>query len=108
MVTLSRMPRSWTYQSVYAAGNRMFHGELELALRTGTAPVGTDPQVMLEVSDDGGHTWLMLPPRDLGAQGRYEQRVRWHRLGSSRDRVYRASVADAVPVQVLGTQLRAG
>jgi len=39
--------------------------------------------------------------------GDYRKRVVWHRLGSSRDRVYRMAVTDPVPVIVYDTQLQA-
>lgn len=98
--------REWTYPAVYDGNRRLFHGELEIVLRTGDAPIGTTAYVMLEYSDDGGNTWVAMPQKALGNVGEYAQRVRWHRLGSSRDRVYRASVSAAVPVHVLDTQLQ--
>lgn len=99
--------REWTYPQVYDTNRRIVHSELELIARTGDAPLGQVPTVLLEVSDDGGNTWLALPPRELGRTGEYKHIVRWHRLGQARDRVYRMSVDNAqVPVRVLDTTLR--
>lgn len=98
----------WTYQNVYSRAQRIFHGSIELGVETGVGLVsgqGSDPRIMLEVSDDGGRTWLSLPARSLGARGDYRQRVRWHRLGSSFDRVYRFAISDPVPLTVWATEL---
>jgi hypothetical protein len=97
----------WSYQNV-AAPRRVFHGSLELSMRTGDVQVGVTPYADLEISDDGGNTWNLLPPRELGRIGEYKHVVRWNRLGQARDRVYRMSVDDAaVPVYVTDTVLRA-
>jgi len=65
---------------------------VELACTTGHG--GT---VTLEVSNDGGFTWGAPLLRSLGVMGRWMQRVRWHMLGASRDRVFRLRCTDAVP-----------
>ncbi len=98
----------WTYQPVYADGARAFHDRLEMFFDVGvglTTGQGSDPEVMLSFSDDGGITWASLPNRKLGPTGRYHQRVVWSALGSSRQRVYRASVSDPVKVFLTDTQL---
>jgi hypothetical protein len=98
----------WTYQPVYASGRRAFHDRLEIVLETGvglTTGQGSDPQVMLDYSDDGGLTWVSLPNRSLGPVGKYETRVTWHNLGSSRQRVYRAAVSDPVKITVTDSLL---
>ena len=98
--------REWTYPQVYDTNLPRTHAWLELVARTGTAPLGEVPHVHLEISDDGGNTWLALPPRELGRTGQYKHVVRWARLGQARDRVYRMSVDDArVPLYVSDTTL---
>jgi hypothetical protein len=57
---------------------------------------GSDPQVMLQWSDDGGFTWSNEHWRTLGPIGARRQRVQWYRLGQSRERVYRMRITDAV------------
>ena len=81
-----------------AQENRLLpHDSLELVFETGVGTVATpDPQVMLQFSDDGGRTWSSEKWRSLGAIGEYQHRCRWHRLGSSRDRVYRYAITDPV------------
>lgn len=97
--------REWTYDQVYGAHEFLRHGSLDVICRTGDAPIGTTPYLHLEVSDDGGNTWREMPRRELGLVGEYSQLIRWHRLGASRDRVYRMYVSDAIPLRVLDTQL---
>lgn len=99
---------SWTYQPVYAEQRLAFHDRLEIVLETGVGLVtgqGSDPQMLLDYSNDGGQTWRTLPNRDIGPMGRYDTRVVWNRLGSSRQRVYRASVSDPIPVNVTDTTI---
>lgn len=96
----------WTYQPVYAEQARAFHDRLELVFEPGvglTTGQGSDPEVMLQKSDDGGKTWVSMPNKKLGQIGRYEQRVIWYNLGSARQRVYRASVSDPVAVTLADT-----
>lgn len=99
---------AWTYESVYAERRYALHSRLEVGIRTGVgllAGQGSDPKIMLEVSDDGGKTFAFAPDRSLGLIGEYRDRVVWHRLGQSADRVYRCSVSDPVPVFVFDTQI---
>ena len=99
--------REWTYPQVYSVNQPLIHAQIDLVARTGTAPIGTVPNVNLEISDDGGNTWALLPPRELGRVGEYNHVVRWNRLGQARDRVYRMSVDNAaVPVYVSDTVLK--
>lgn len=97
----------WTYQPIYAEGRRAFHDRLEIICETGvglTTGQGSNPQIMLEYSDDGGRTFRSMPNRSLGAIGRYTDRVVWQGLGSSRQRVYRGAVSDPVKLVVTDTQ----
>ena len=98
----------WTYQNVYASGQRAFHDRLEIVLETGvgtTTGQGQDPQIMLQKSDDGGKTWQSLPDRSFGKLGKRQSRAVWHNLGSARNRVYKAAVSDPVAVTVRDTIL---
>jgi len=102
------MTMEWTYQPVYGAGQRIFHDRLEIVVQTGVGNSdATDPVVHLQASDDGGETWYSFPDRIMGAAGKTFQRVVWHNLGSSYQRVYKASVSDPVPVRVMSTELTA-
>jgi len=93
----------WTYQPVYQDGERLFHSAFEVGLTPAETASTSTPYMTLEYSNDGGRTYTTAPTRSLGAVGQYATRVVWHRLGSARDRVYRCSVSDPIPMTVWGT-----
>jgi len=71
---------------------------------------GSDPQVMLRWSDDGGHTWSSEHWASMGKIGQYYRRVFWRRLGMTlklRDRVYEISGTDPVKIAIMGAELLA-
>jgi hypothetical protein len=75
-----------------------------------TTPItqGSDPQVMLRWSDDGGHTWSNEYWAPIGKIGEYYKRVFWRRLGMTlklRDRVYEVSGTDPVKIDIMGAEL---
>lgn len=98
----------WTYQTVYSENSTAFHDRLEIIAEKGvgqSAGQGFDPQIMLEVSDDGGKNFRHISTKSLGKQGEYKARAVWNRLGSAKQRTYRCSVSDPVNVTVTDTQL---
>lgn len=101
----SAVIREVTFPNVYNGNARAFHSSLEIVMRTGDVDPNVTPYLQLDISDDGGNTWTQLPPRELGATGKYSQIVRWFRLGSARDRVYRIRCSDAVPFYVTDARL---
>lgn len=84
---------------------------LQLNCETGTGidtGQGSDPQVMLRWSDDGGHTWSNEHWAAMGKIGATGTRTIWRRLGMTqklRDRVYEVSGSDPVRVYVTGAEL---
>lgn len=58
---------------------------------------GYGGSITLEISNDGGTTFGPKLARYLGATGRRMERIRWNRLGSSRNRVFRLRCSDPVP-----------
>ena len=78
--------------------------ERGVGLDGGVQP-GTDPQVMLKWSDDGGHTWTSFRQASFGALGQYRQRALWRRLGKSRDRVPWIRITDPVKVALVGARM---
>jgi hypothetical protein len=90
---------------------RTAHHSLQLDCETGvglSTGQGSDPQVMLRWSDDGGHTWSNEHWSSMGAIGRYGHRVFWRRLGMTlklRDRVYEISGTDPVKISIVGAEL---
>ncbi len=63
---------------------------------------GSDPQMMLSVSKDGGNSFNDLAWTSMGKVGEYTQRVVWRELGSARDWVLRLKVTDPVKRVVTG------
>jgi hypothetical protein len=82
---------------------RIFYGAFELLLDSGNGNVvdpGSNPQVMMRLSNDGGRTWGPEVWRGSGAIGEYGKRVRWERGGMARQRVVEVSVSDPVPWRI--------
>ena len=84
---------------------------LQLDLETGVGlnlGQGSDPQVMLRWSDDGGHTWSSEHWVSIGKIGEFYRRAIWRRLGMTmkiRDRVYEVSGTDPVKIAIVGAEL---
>lgn len=57
---------------------------------------GSDPQIMMQISRDGGHEWGAEMWRSFGAAGKYRARAAWNRLGRSRDWLLKFRVTDPV------------
>lgn len=75
---------------------------VQLDLETGIGnTVTANPTVLLQWSDDGGHTWSHEHEAEAGAQGYYRARAIWRRLGRSRDRIFRVIVSDPVPWRLI-------
>ncbi len=89
--------------------NRAFYSRFQLDMETGIGldggVQGSSPTVMLDWSDDGGHTWsseqFALADAGSGSIGDYKKRVVWRRLGKSRDRIWRVKVTDPVKVVLI-------
>lgn len=90
---------------------RTAHHSLQLDCETGVGlndGQGSDPQVMLRWSDDGGHTWSSEHWTSIGGIGQYGKRAFWRRLGMTmklRDRVYEISGTDPVKIVIMGAEL---
>jgi hypothetical protein len=74
--------RTWPHLISPAMEPISYRG-LEVACTTGVG------RASLEISNDGGYTFLSPLLRTLGAIGRRMERVRWLGLGTARDRVFR-------------------
>jgi len=82
--------------------------EFDLDVRAGVGlqtGQGDNPQVMLQLSKDGGNTWGNEHWRSFGRIGRYAQRVAWRNLGRSRSLVVRLVISDPVQVVIAGGRL---
>ncbi|CAB4166036.1 Bacteriophage P22, Gp10, DNA-stabilising [uncultured Caudovirales phage] len=90
---------------------RMAQHSLQLDAETGVGlndGQGSDPQVMLRWSDDGGHTWSSEHWASMGKIGAFFYRTFWRRLGMTtklRDRVYEVSGTDPIKIAIVGAEL---
>jgi len=102
--------RSRIGQHVTNGGKYSFYQAFEVFMQTGVglqSGQGSNPQAMLRWSDDGGYTWSNERWADIGPVGARDARVRWRRLGKSRDRLFMVVVSDPIPVVMTGAALEA-
>jgi len=83
---------------IHAQGKRIFIPQVELEAEMG---VGNsefpNPQILLDLSPDGGKTWVDQRSRGSGKIGEYNRRAIWRRLGRyANDVVFRFTMTDAV------------
>lgn len=67
-----------------------------------TTGQGSNPQVMLSWSDDGGATWSSEHWRTMGAIGARKTRAIWRRQGQFYSRIYKVAVTDPVMPALIG------
>lgn len=84
------------YISIY---NFRIHFEQGVGLPTGQ---GVNPQVMLQVSYDNGHSFGPEMWQSAGVQGFYNYRAVWNRLGRARDWVFKIKTSDPVKWVIVG------
>jgi hypothetical protein len=92
----------------FADNKRMFFSRLELIAQPGVgipSGQGSNPEVMLRWSNDGGFTWSNIRTASLGATGQTTARTFWNRLGAGRDRVWEFSITDPVNVVFIDANL---
>ena len=66
---------------------------------------GVDPQVMLRLSYDGGHTWTNEKWASCGKIGQTLTRTKWRRLGRFRDVIFEISITDPVKTVLIGASM---
>lgn len=89
-----------TSPPIHLDRKRVFTSRFELDIEAGvgiTDGQGSDPQVMLRYSNDGGRTMSTRQIwKSAGKIGEYRTRLRWNRMGQSRERVYEVTISDPV------------
>jgi hypothetical protein len=86
---------------------------LVIDMQTGAGvPPGTNPQVVLRWSDDGGKTWSNERIQPVGQSGSTAATVKFNRLGSTRrfggsDRIFELSSSDPFMVAILDADVDA-
>ena len=86
---------------------RVFYHEFEADIERGVGNdfgQGADPTATLYWSDDGGFKFSNGYQGKLGRAGKTLTRLHWHRLGMSRDRVFRLVITDPVKAILIGAR----
>ncbi len=85
---------------IHGDGNRVFMNYFELDIETGvglSTGQGSDPQIMLSISEDAGHTYYPLEQmQSMGRIGQHRERLRWTQCGSFYDGVIKVEITDPV------------
>lgn len=88
---------------------RVFVSKFEIDVESGVGlseGQGSDPKWMLDWSKDGGRTWSSQQQwRSMGRLGDYTQRLRWLKLGQSRQWIFRLQSTDPVRRVIIGAYL---
>ncbi len=75
---------------------------LSVRLTTGLAAQGSEPEIAMRYSNDGGFTWSNETLRvSTGATGEYAKRVDWNRLGISREWLFEFVISDSEPFSII-------
>lgn len=94
---------------IHSDRKRVFMNRFELDMETGVGlntGQGSDPQVMLDWSDDGGRTFKPLQIwNSFGKIGEFTKRLRWLRLGQARNRVMRITISDPVTRTIIANNV---
>jgi len=100
------IPRQIESRHTFDGYNTLGVDELYLAMETGVglqSGQGSNPQIMLQVSKDGGRTFGSERWAQVGKIGQYkDHRAIWRRLGSGRDFVFRWTMTDPVKFVIIG------
>jgi len=99
--------REITSRHIRVDGNEFGISELVVEMETGvglSSGQGSDPQIMMQYSIDGGRTFGAEDWHTIGAVGEYETQIIWDRLGSARDFVFRFKMTDPVPFYMQSAQ----
>lgn len=84
---------------VSQGNKRLIVDSLELDMEYGVGLAtgqGSNPQIMLQISRDGGHEYGHEQWKSFGKIGKYKQRAVWRRLGAAYDWTFKFRITDPV------------
>lgn len=103
--------RELTSGHVFTNGrNKLTIRRLRLDLEGGVGIVsgqGSVPQIMLQVSRDGGHAFGGELWTNFGKMGEFTSRAEWRRLGLARDWVFKLRITDPVKTVIMQAVIEA-
>jgi hypothetical protein len=73
--------------------------KLELRMTTGKATstgLGSDPQISMRYSNNGGYTWSDYIQRSMGKIGEYGKPIIWNRLGTGTEWVFEFTLTEPI------------
>jgi hypothetical protein len=101
----SMIPMEVTSKHIWQDDKYLSIPQLQIDIESGvgiTTGQGDDPQIMLEISKDGGRVFRAVSWDSMGKIGEYTQRLMWRRLGRARDWVLRLRITDPVKRIITG------
>lgn len=91
---------------------RVFYSYFQVDMETGVGLDGNglaqNPQIVMQYSNDGGHTWSYERTKSVGPIGKTKRRAFWNKCGQGRDRVWKIKISDPVKVVLIGAKVKAG
>lgn len=91
------LPRIWYGSNIHKNNKWLFLNSLEMEFESGIGlEDGTDPQAMLQISRDGGHTFGTEDWVSMGQIGEYTKRAKWNRKGRGRNIVPKIVITDPI------------
>jgi hypothetical protein len=97
------------FPHVAAAGRRIRYHQLGIDMAVGRgleSGQGSNPLVMMRMSNNGAVTWGNEHTRSSGAIGKWKTRVEFNKLGQSDRRVFEIAMSDPVPWHIINAYLR--
>lgn len=83
----------------------MFYDSAVLDMTVGHTDSAVAPSIEMRYSNDSGQTWSAWSPRSTGKVGEYSKRVKWDRIGMSRNRVFQFRCTDDCKASIMGLSI---
>ncbi len=91
--------------------NRVFYNRFQVDIEAGVGldggVQGSDPKIIMQQSNDGGHTWSGERVASMGKIGETKMRAYWNKCGMARNRVFKVKVTDPVKVVMIDAKIDA-
>lgn len=84
---------------IHKDGHKVYMPRFEIDVEAGiglSSGQGSDPQLVLSISDDGGRTFQQTEWRSMGMIGEYGRKLSWTGMGSFYQRTFRLEITDPV------------